>query len=82
VALARHCGEIGGELPAIFNAANEVAVQAFIDGEIAFTAIIELVASAVNALEPTAKSALRDLADVSAVEDNARRTARELLKKG
>lgn len=81
VALARHCGEIGGELPAIFNAANEVAVQAFIDGEIAFTAIIELVASAVNALEPTAKSALRDLADVSAVEDNARRTAHELLKK-
>jgi 1-deoxy-D-xylulose-5-phosphate reductoisomerase len=82
VALARHCGEIGGELPAIFNAANEVAVQAFIDGEIAFTAIIELVASVVNALEPTAKSALRDLADVSAVEDNARRTTRELLKKG
>jgi len=81
VALARHCGEIGGELPAIFNAANEVAVQAFIDGAIKFTSIIELVASAVSTLEPSAKSALRDLADVSEVEENARRTARELLKK-
>lgn len=81
VALARHCGEIGGELPAIFNAANEVAVQAFIDGAIGFTSIIELVTRAVAALEPSAKSALRDLADVSAVEDNARHTARELLKK-
>ena len=81
VALARHCGEIGGELPAIFNAANEVAVQAFIDGAIGFTSIIELVTKAVDALESESKSSLRDLADVSAVEDTARRTARELLKK-
>ena len=81
VALARSCGEIGGGLPAIFNAANEVAVQAFIDGQIGFTTIVEIVTAAVDALRSSGSSALRDLADVSAIEDDARRTARELLKK-
>jgi len=81
VALARSCGEIGGGLPAIFNAANEVAVQAFIDGQIGFTTIVEIVTAAVDALRSSGSSPLRDLADVSAIEDDARRTARELLKK-
>ena len=81
VALARSCGEIGGGLPAIFNASNEVAVQAFIDGQIGFTAIIEVVTASVDALRSVGSSQLRDLADVSAIEDDARRTARELLKK-
>jgi 1-deoxy-D-xylulose-5-phosphate reductoisomerase len=81
VALARSCGEIGGGLPAIFNASNEVAVQAFIDGQIGFTAIIEVVTASVDALRSEGSSQLRDLADVSAIEDDARRTARELLKK-
>jgi 1-deoxy-D-xylulose-5-phosphate reductoisomerase len=81
VALARSCGEIGGGLPAIFNASNEVAVQAFIDGQIGFTAIVEVVTASVDALRSVGSSQLRDLADVSAIEDDARRTARELLKK-
>lgn len=81
VALARSCGEIGGGLPAIFNASNEVAVQAFIDGQIGFTAIVEVVTAAVDALRSVGSSQLRDLADVSAIEDDARRTARELIKK-
>ena len=41
--LARRCGELGGGLPAIFNAANELCVAAFIDGKIGFTSIIETV---------------------------------------
>jgi len=81
VALARSCGEIGGGLPAIFNASNEVAVQAFIDGQIGFTAIVEVVTATVDALRSSGASPLRDLADVSAIEDDARRTARELLQK-
>lgn len=81
VALARSCGEIGGGIPAIFNASNEVAVQAFIDGQIGFTSIIEVVTASVDALRSVGSSQLRDLADVSAIEDDARRTARELLKK-
>jgi 1-deoxy-D-xylulose-5-phosphate reductoisomerase len=37
--LAREAGEIGGTLPAVLNAANEVAVAAFLGGEIAFPEI-------------------------------------------
>jgi len=81
IALARTCGEIGGGLPAIFNASNEVAVQAFVDGQIGFTSIISVVTSVVDALRTSAAPTLRDLADVSAAEEDARRTARELLKK-
>jgi len=81
IELAHICGEIGGGLPAIFNAANEVAVQAFIDGQIGFTKIIEIVASVVDSLRASVVPTLRDLADVSAAEEDARRTARELLKK-
>jgi 1-deoxy-D-xylulose-5-phosphate reductoisomerase len=81
VALAREVGAIGGGLPAVFNAANEVAVQAFVDGSIRFTEIVETVSSVVDSLRGKVSSTLRDLADVSAVEEDARRTARELLKK-
>ena len=34
--LARRAGEVGGTLPAVFNAANEVAVEAFVNREISF----------------------------------------------
>ena len=81
VALAREVGAIGGGLPAVFNAANEVAVQAFVDGSIRFTEIVETVSSVVDSLRGKVSGTLRDLADVSAVEEDARRTARELLKK-
>jgi 1-deoxy-D-xylulose-5-phosphate reductoisomerase len=81
VALARECGAIGGGAPAIFNAANEVAVQAFIEGLIAFTDIVEIVSASVDALRSSALTKLRDLSDVSATEEDARRTAYELVKK-
>ena len=81
VALAREVGAIGGGLPAVFNAANEVCVQAFVDGEIKFTEIVKTVSGVVEKLRANVSSALRDLSDVSAVEEDARRTARELLKK-
>jgi 1-deoxy-D-xylulose-5-phosphate reductoisomerase len=79
VALARYCGEFGGAMPAIFNAANEVAVEAFIAEKISFTSILPLVKEVVEASEGSATSTLRDLADVSAVEENARARAHELL---
>ncbi|MFK7912057.1 MAG: 1-deoxy-D-xylulose-5-phosphate reductoisomerase, partial [Akkermansiaceae bacterium] len=37
--LARRAGEAGGTLPAVYNAANEVAVDAFCDGKIGYTDI-------------------------------------------
>ena len=80
IELARRCGELGGGLPAIFNAANEVAVAAFLAGQISFTAIIESVDLAVQKLG-SAVNPIRDLADVSAIENDARKVAGEILEK-
>jgi 1-deoxy-D-xylulose-5-phosphate reductoisomerase len=41
--LARRAGEVGGTLPAVLNAANEVAVDAFINGRISFPQISDTV---------------------------------------
>ena len=81
VDLARRCGSLGGGLPAIFNAANEVAVAAFLDSHIGYSAIIDTVDAVVQQLSPSAVNALRDLADVSAIEDDARRVAHEVIKR-
>ena len=81
VSLARSCGETGGALPAIFNASNEEAVQAFVEGQITFTGIIDIVTQVVDSLRASATKKLRDINDVSAAEEDARRVARELLKK-
>jgi len=79
--LARRCGALGGGLPAIFNAANEVCVASFISGAIGFTSIVETVEEVVQKLGGKSASAPRDLADVSAIEDDARAIATELLQK-
>jgi 1-deoxy-D-xylulose-5-phosphate reductoisomerase len=81
VDLARRCGTLGGGLPAIFNAANEVAVAAFLDSHIGYSEIIDIVDAVVQQLSPSAISPLRDLADVSAIEDDARLVALEKIKK-
>ena len=41
--LARRAGEVGGTLPAVFNAANEVAVERFCRGDLSFTGITSTV---------------------------------------
>ena len=43
VALAREAGTAGGTAPAVYNAANEVCVQAFRDGRLPFTGIVDTV---------------------------------------
>ena len=78
--LARRCGELGGGLPAVFNAANEVAVDAFLAGKIKFTAIIEIVEQVVQAHGSNTPTTIRDIADVSAVEQSARSKADSLIK--
>jgi 1-deoxy-D-xylulose-5-phosphate reductoisomerase len=47
--LARRAGEVGGTLPAVLNAANEIAVEAFCAGKISFPQITETVARTMNA---------------------------------
>jgi 1-deoxy-D-xylulose-5-phosphate reductoisomerase len=44
VGLAREAGRLGGTAPAVYNAANEACVDAFHDGRIGFTQILDIVA--------------------------------------
>jgi len=80
IELARRCGELGGGLPAVYNAANEVAVAAFLAQRIKFTAIIELVEQVVQSFGSNSPTTIRDISDVSAIEQSARMKAEELIK--
>jgi 1-deoxy-D-xylulose-5-phosphate reductoisomerase len=46
--LARRAGEVCGTLPAVFNAANEVAVDAFCEGKLSFLGITKLVSDVMD----------------------------------
>jgi 1-deoxy-D-xylulose-5-phosphate reductoisomerase len=60
--LARRAGEVGGTLPAVLNAANEVAVEAFVNRQIGFLEITETVRRTIEAhqvvLHPTLEQIL------------------------
>ena len=56
--LARHAGETGGTLPAVMNAANEIAVSAFLDRRISFPRIWQLVEEVMNRHATVAKPSL------------------------
>jgi len=72
----------GGEAaPAALNAANEVAVAAFLAGETSFTAIADTCGEVLDAFLARPAQPLRDLDDVLAVDEWARRAAREHLAK-
>ena len=80
IELAKRCGQLGSGLPAVYNAANEVAVAAFLAGKIKFTAIIEIVEQVVQAHGSNTPTTIRDIADVSAIEQSARSKADGLIK--
>jgi 1-deoxy-D-xylulose-5-phosphate reductoisomerase len=75
--LARQAAEAGGAAPAVLNAANEIAVAAFLAGQIAFTRIAAHVEDVLSRYVPPAPAAL---ADVVAVDAEARRHARALTE--
>ncbi|WP_394269287.1 1-deoxy-D-xylulose-5-phosphate reductoisomerase [Qipengyuania sp.] len=77
-ALARQAAEAGGAAPAVLNAANEIAVEAFLAGKIAFSRIALSVRSVLEAgnLPP----APRTLDDVLMIDEAARAMARERLE--
>ena len=81
VDLARHCGAVGGALPAIFNAANEVVVDAFMQGRVKFVEIITTVEAILAQYEKSSIPTLRDLSDVSAIEEDARKATSDYLAK-
>ena len=70
--LGREAGERGGTYPCVYNAANEVAVQAFLDGRISFLGIAEAVE---DALAEADGSPARDLDELTEADAAARRVA-------
>jgi 1-deoxy-D-xylulose-5-phosphate reductoisomerase len=80
VELAKRCGQLGSGLPAAYNAANEVAVAAFLAGQVKFTAIIDIVESVVQSFGSNTPTTIRDISDVSGIEQGARSKASEVIK--
>ena len=77
LALARAAGEAGRTAPCVLNAANEVAVAAFLDGRLPFLGIPEVVEGTLNATDTTAA---RDLDELVAMDAEARKTASALMR--
>ena len=77
LALARAALQAGGARPAILNAANEVAVAAFLGGAIGFLEIAAIVADTLERYDPEAPATLDA---VLAVDGEARRLAGERVK--
>jgi 1-deoxy-D-xylulose-5-phosphate reductoisomerase len=74
LALAREAGERGGTYPCAFNAANEVAVAAFLDGRLPFLGIAGAVEETLAAVDGAAASDLDELMEADA---EARRRTQE-----
>jgi 1-deoxy-D-xylulose-5-phosphate reductoisomerase len=75
--LAREAAEAGGATPAVLNAANEIAVAAFLAGQIGFTRIAAHVENVLGSYAPPAPACL---SDVFAVDREARARAHELME--
>ena len=77
--LAREALEAGGNAANVLNAANEIAVEAFLKGQLAFTGIAEMIEACLNAdRQPVAS----DLAGILAVDAWARDFSRNWLHSG
>jgi 1-deoxy-D-xylulose-5-phosphate reductoisomerase len=75
--LAREAAAAGGTAPCVLNAANEMAVQAFLDGEIGFTTIAEVIERALEAHDP---GPVRHFSDLYRADAEARLEARALIE--
>jgi 1-deoxy-D-xylulose-5-phosphate reductoisomerase len=71
--LAREAAEAGGTAPCVLNAANEVAVHAFLRGELPFTGIARVIESTLAELPPRP---LREFSDLYEADAEARAVAR------
>ncbi len=76
--LARAAGETGGTLPAVLNAANEIAVAAFLDRRVRFTRIWQMVEEVMNRHSTVAHP---DLDEILRADQWAREEARRLVGK-
>ncbi len=75
--LAYQCQQIGGSATCTLNAADEIAVEAFLNGEVSFPAIAEVVEETLNRV-PSRR--LRSIAEVLDVDEQSRLAAREAAR--
>ncbi len=78
LALARRAGEVCGTLPAVFNAANEVAVEAFCERQLSFLGITELVSRVMDQHEVVSTPSLEQ---ILSADQWARQHAESLVEK-
>jgi 1-deoxy-D-xylulose-5-phosphate reductoisomerase len=75
--LAREAAVAGGTAPCVLNAANEVAVGAFLDGELSFLGIAQVIE---RSLEQLPAEPVRHFSDLYRADAAARELARELVE--
>jgi 1-deoxy-D-xylulose-5-phosphate reductoisomerase len=76
--MARRAGETGGTLPAVMNAANEVAVAGFLDRQVRFPSIWQIVEEVMNRHTSVAHA---DLDAILQADQWARKEARDMLNR-
>ena len=77
VDLAYRVGRPGADVPAVMNAANEVAVMAFLEGKIALTRIVEIVQAVVDEHEP---ASVVSIVNIERTDRWARQRAAEIIE--
>jgi 1-deoxy-D-xylulose-5-phosphate reductoisomerase len=75
--LAREAAQAGGAAPAVLNAANEIAVEAFLSGQIRFTRIAADVERVLQGVMPSAPSSLEEVLEI---DREARARMKEMLE--
>ncbi|MBE6644208.1 MAG: 1-deoxy-D-xylulose-5-phosphate reductoisomerase [Ruminococcaceae bacterium] len=78
LALASRAMELGGAMPAVLNAADEIAVEAFLAGRITFLGIADVVGAVFDKLSYMSKN--RTLDEIICADTEARALAKELIK--
>ena len=76
LSLAFAAAKVGGTAPAVLNAANEIAVAAFLDDGLPYLSIPNVVEHCLNALSPVAANSLETILEVDAL---ARQTANQFI---
>lgn len=79
LSLARHAGTVGGTLPCVMNAANEVAVASFLGGRLSYLGIADVVESVMDAHERDGVQKVESIDQLLALDAWARGVAEKLV---
>ena len=82
LALARHAGTVGGTLPCVMNAANEVAVAAFLGRRLGYLGIADVVESVMHAHEDEGVQKVESIDQLLSLDRWARNVAEKLVDEG